>query len=58
MTELDVCGVSLASSPGSPFCAHIIIASHGFILTGIQRSSLARIDRVCGGEPEDETRES
>ena len=33
-------------------------ASDGVILTGVQRSSLARIDRVCGGEPGDETRES
>ena len=45
-----MCGVSLASSPGSP---HVII-----VLTGVQRSSLARINCVCGGEPGDKTRVS
>ena len=53
-----MCDVSLTSSPGSPFCVHVIIASDGVILMGVQRSSLARIDRVCGGEPGDNTRES
>ena len=54
-----MCGMSLASSPGSLLCAHVIIASDGVILTGVQRSSLARIDHACGEEPEDvETRES
>ena len=42
-----MCGVSLASSPGSPFYVHVIIVSDEVILTGVQRSSLARIDRVC-----------
>ena len=53
-----MCGVSLASSPGSPFCVHVIIASDEVILTGVQRSSLARIDSVCGGEPGDKAKES
>ena len=53
-----MCGVSLASSTSSPFCTHVIIGSDGVILTGVQMSSLARIDRVCRGEPGDETRES
>ena len=41
-----MCGVSLTSSAGSPFCTHVIIASDGVILTEVQRSSLARIDHV------------
>ena len=50
-----MCGVSLASSTGSPFCAHVIIASDGVIFTGVQRSSLTH---TWKGEPGDETRES
>ena len=58
VTELDVCGVSLALFAGSQFCAHVIIVSDGVIITGVHRLSLARIDRVCLGEPGDEPRES
>ena len=47
-----MCGVSLASSPGSSFHMHVFIASDGVILRGVQRSSLAH---TWEGEPGDET---